>query len=294
VTTVDQPELLANFWTLAGNHRPGGAPQVSTRDLCARIEAAAQAGFSGFGFGYADLMAWSERLGLPRLAKTLRDCGVKCCEFEFVPGWWQPGAEQAKVDSAAAALQRVVDALHAPSSFVKCWPDRSGTKWPTEVYAAGLGRLAEVFERVGARVGLEFVSFSDISTPTRALGVAVGAGPSAGVAIDVWHVVRSAVPFSALAAVPAARIVHVELNDGDLVPAGALPDDARDRRRLCGDGSFDLRRFIASIEKTGYNGQFGVEILSTEQRGRELRDAAKLAYGTANAQFSGLSQREPG
>ena len=285
-TDRHRPDLLANFWTLAGDHRPGGAPQVSCRNLCARIEAAAQAGFTGIGFGYADLVGWTAKIGLQRVARTLRDHRIRRCEFEFVPGWWDTGSESDRAASAASHLCQIIPALGVDSAVVKCVPDRSGMVWPTEVYANGLGRLAQQFSEAGVRLGLEFVPFSDVSTPARALDVVTAAGPGIGIVVDAWHVARGAVPLAELTSLPANRIVHAELCDGDRVQVGDPADDARDRRRLCGEGSFDLPGFVAALRIAGYRGPFGVEIVSVEQRRRTLVEASTLAYRTALAQFA--------
>jgi sugar phosphate isomerase/epimerase len=83
--------------------------------------------------------------------------------------------------------------------------------------------------------------------------------------------------------------VHVELNDADAEPVGSLGDDTVDRRRLCGDGAFDIPGFIAAVRATGYRGLFGVEVISEQQRARTLRDAAAVSYESAARALSGSS-----
>lgn len=59
---------------------------------------------------------------------------------------------------------------------------------------------------------------------------------------------------------PLPYIVGVELNDADAEPVGTLFDDTVNRRRLCGEGAFDLVGIIAALRAAGWDGPWGVEI----------------------------------
>ena len=48
-----------------------------------------------------------------------------------------------------------------------------------------------------------------------------------------------------------------------------------------GEGAFDIPRFLAEIEKTGYDGPIGIEIISRSHRLLPLREAATTAYAAA-------------
>jgi sugar phosphate isomerase/epimerase len=58
------------------------------------------------------------------------------------------------------------------------------------------------------------------------------------------------------------RIIGVELNDADELVIGTLFQDTIHRRRYCGEGSFDLSAMITALRTAGWNGPWGVEILS--------------------------------
>jgi sugar phosphate isomerase/epimerase len=62
---------------------------------------------------------------------------------------------------------------------------------------------------------------------------------------------------------------------------GTLFEDTVDRRRYCGEGSFDLSGFVAALRTAGWTGPWGVEILSTEHRRLDVRQAAERAATTA-------------
>ena len=52
-------------------------------------------------------------------------------------------------------------------------------------------------------------------------------------------------------------------------------------RRLCGEGQFDLSGFVAALGQAGYDGPFGVEILSDALRALPLDEAARRSFDTA-------------
>ena len=108
---------------------------------------------------------------------------------------------------------------------------------------------------------------------------------AAGLIIDVWHTERGGTPPADLAAVPLRYIVGVELNDADAEQVGTLFEDTVKRRRLCGEGSFDLTGIIAALRTAGWRGPWGVEILSDAHRAAPLRESVAAAYDTA-AQFT--------
>lgn len=109
--------------------------------------------------------------------------------------------------------------------------------------------------------------------------------PAGGLIIDVWHTERANTPPADLERVPPHRIVGVELSDADASVVGTLFEDTVHRRRLCGQGSFDLRGLITALRGAGWTGPWGVEILSDAHRRLAPREAAASAYDTAAAQL---------
>jgi sugar phosphate isomerase/epimerase len=77
------------------------------------------------------------------------------------------------------------------------------------------------------------------------------------------------------------HIFGVELNDAAPEVVGSLFEDTVERRNLCGDGSFDLAGLVALLRDKGFDGPWGVEILSTSFRKLPVREALTLAAGTA-------------
>jgi len=286
MSSTAQPDLLATYWTLAGPIRPLAESEVSPWSLAERVEAAAQAGFRGIGLGHEDLMAWEARIGFAGIAKILDEYGIRHCEFEPLYDWWTDGDRREASDAVRGDLLRAVEEIGVASSYIKCTPELQGGVWSKEAYAEAVAELADEAARAGARMGLEILPFSDLRTPEDGLEVMQIAGnANAGLVLDIWHVVRGGVPFETVADIPGEQIVHVEVNDAAAEPVGTLAEDTLDHRRLCGEGAFDVAGFLRAVAATGYDGPYGVEIMSEEQRKRSLEEAARLAHDTTLAQF---------
>jgi sugar phosphate isomerase/epimerase len=284
--TRGKPRLLAAYWTLAGPIRPLAGSEVSPWSLAERVQAAADAGFTGIGFSHDDLMTWRRLIGFDGIAKILGDYEMQHLEFEPLYDWWTHGERRRASDEVRAALLLAIEEIGMPSSHIKCTPDLRGGVWPPEIYAEAFAELATEAAQAGCRVGLETLPFSDLRTPEDGLAILELAGATnAGLILDIWHVVRGDVPFDRVAAIPGDRIVHVELNDASSEPIGTLAEDTLDHRLLPGEGSFDVPGFIGAVAATGYDGIYGVEIFSDAHRRRTLGEAARLAHETAIAQF---------
>ena len=104
--------------------------------------------------------------------------------------------------------------------------------------------------------------------------------------LDIWHVNHGGIDYTEITHIPKQYIISVELNDADKQQVCTMMEDTINRRKLCGQGDFDIPGFIRSILKTGYDGPFGVEILSEQLRMQPLEIAARESFMTAMSQFS--------
>ena len=111
-----------------------------------------------------------------------------------------------------------------------------------------------------------------------------------GLIIDMWHTERGGTPPAELAAVPLRHIVGVELSDADAAQVGTLFEDTANRRRLCGEGSFDLQGCI-SAPRRRLDQALGVEILSEAFRRLPVREAVAAAFHRRGA--TGAGRRWP-
>jgi sugar phosphate isomerase/epimerase len=78
-------------------------------------------------------------------------------------------------------------------------------------------------------------------------------------------------------------IFAVELDDAAPDVVGTLFEDTVDNRLFCGEGCFDLTGLVAVLRDLGFDGPWGVEILSTSYRKLPVADALRLAAETALA-----------
>jgi sugar phosphate isomerase/epimerase len=273
-------ELLATCWTTAGDAAPSREDWRSAVPLRERLEAAAAAGFTGFGVLAVDLAVAEREHGLPGIRAMLADNGLVHLELEGLPDWWGTGPARARSDGLRRFMLTAAEALGA--RHLKVTPDTSGAPWDAGHWASEFAVLAGQAAAAGARLGIEFLPWSNIPTAREALRLVEDADhPAGGIVVDVWHVERAGTPAAELAELPANRLVGVELNDADNEVVGTLFEDTVDRRRYCGEGSFDLAGIITALRATGWAGPWGVEILSTEHRRLDVRQAAAHAAATA-------------
>jgi len=96
---------------------------------------------------------------------------------------------------------------------------------------------------------------------------------------------RGNIPYAEVATIPPAYIKYVELDDAKAELVGTIMEDTQVRRELPGEGAFDIPGFLAHVQQSGYDGLYGVEILSDQQRARPVADAAHLSFEAAMHQF---------
>ncbi len=277
-------DLLVTCWTTAGDAAPLRGDERSPIALRDRVEAAAAAGFRGFGLVYADLMVAERQYGMAGIRSMLEDNGLVHVELELLTNWWTDGLPRQQSDAVRAKLLSAAEALGARD--IKVGPDVADNPWDYDHWVTEFAALAADAQQVGTRVGLEFLPWSNIKTVQDGLKLVQDAGHDAGgLIIDVWHTERAHTPAAELAAVPLRHIVGVELSDADSSAVGTLFEDTVNRRRLCGQGSFDLQALIRALRGAGWTGPWGVEILSEEFRQLPVREAAAAAFTTAAAQL---------
>ena len=278
-------DLLASGWTTAGPVVPFGATLVSPIDIEQRIRLTAAAGFSGFGLAHADLLAIKQTIGYPALRLMLADHGLVHIEVETLGDWFAHDERRAHADQVRHDLLEAAEALSA--RHIKAEGDQVHTDWPLERMVDDFRLLAAQADGVGARIAFEPMPFGNVRTPDEALRlVQLADHPALGICLDLWHVERSAVDIGDLARLPASAIAVVELNDGSAEAVGTMLEDTLHRRRLCGDGAFDTTGFIRAIRATGWDGPWGVEILSDQHRARDVTESIPAVYETTMAAFA--------
>ena len=91
--------------------------------------------------------------------------------------------------------------------------------------------------------------------------------------------------YSEIAKIPARYFKGIELDDADEKIVGTLFEDTRFSRRLCGQGSFDIPRFLREAKAAGFDAPYyGVEIINESFRKQALDVMAKTSFDTAMAE----------
>jgi len=275
-------DLIASYFTLAGQVLPHEPPLVSPVPLTARIDAAAHAGFAGMGFNFDDVAANRDRHGDAALRRMFADAGMCWIELEALIDWFADGERRAVSD---AQRRIALDQARAIGAFqIKIAGDMAGD-WPLDLMAEAFSALCDEAAQDGIRVTIELLPISNLPSIARGLAVVGAAGhPNGGLMFDAWHVRRGHIALADIAALPPGICTGVELDDG---PADPVVDDLYtemiDCRRLPGDGDFDLVGLVAATRAAGYHGPYGVEILSPAQRAMTPLDAARRAFDSSSA-----------
>ena len=276
-------ELLASYWTIAGGAMPHTDHEYSPFDFEDRVEAAARAGFKGMGIWHADLDHILERRSLKEMKQILDDNGMKYLELEFLRDWFVDGERKKQSDIQRRKLLEAAKALNAKHLKVG---DFDSTKTPMPRLIEAFSELCADAYEYGVTIGFELMPFAMIDTLQDALTMVGGAGAkNGGIILDTWHVAKLGIPYEEVARMPRQYLISVELNDGTYEAPWSLFEDTINHRRFCGEGEFQVQRFVECVLKTGYTGPFGIEVLSQELREKPLEELTTRAFSTTVAQF---------
>jgi sugar phosphate isomerase/epimerase len=281
-------DVLGLYWTTSGPVDVHYGREWSHFDLRDRCEQAARVGFSGIGLWHADLAHVLETRTLAEVAAVLEEHGLRHLELEFLWEWFlEPGDERRQAsDELRALLWRAAAAL--PAHHVKVG-NIPGTPCDvgrlTEAYAE---LCADAAEHHDAKVVYEFmppdVNVQDLET---ALAIVDGAdAPNGGLAIDTWHMSKLGIAPDKLRRVPARHLGWVELSDGHYRNMPDPVDETINHRELPGEGEFPIREYVAAVRDAGYEGPWGVEVLSQKLRALPIEEIFDRAAETTRAQLA--------
>jgi len=275
-------EILASCWTTAGDVGPMSDDERSPFALPDRIEEAARAGYTGFGIVHADLVEAERTLGYSTLRRTFEANGIRHVEVEMLTDWYTNGARREASDRKRADLLKAAEDLGA--RHIKIGGDISSHPARWEVFVEEFAALCEQARRSETRVAFEPMPFGNVPDLNTARRLIDEAGhPAGGLILDLWHMARGRVPNSEIAALDVRYLFAVELDDADEQVVGTLLEDTLRRRRLCGQGAQDVTGFIRAVRACGYDGPWGVEILSTEFRKLDLHAQVTSSFTTTAA-----------
>jgi sugar phosphate isomerase/epimerase len=285
---MSSPALVATCWTSAGNVAPLDTPEVSPFTAIERVRAVASTGWAGIGFARGDLQVVRETIGFPALRAEIDAAGLQHVEVELASGWWRE--DDLSWRTTWELLVEAARELRA--SFIKV-----GTEFGSPVdditrFVEPLRRIADEASANGTRVAIEPLPFALIGSIPQGADLIRAAGhKAAGLVVDFWHVFRADTTLAELVACLDQNIVlGVELSDAQPEAIGTLFEDTRDRRTLIGHGAQDVVGFIRAMREVGFDGPWGVEILSIEHRQRPLMEALTVARDSTLDAFKKADQ----
>jgi len=276
--TGGKADLLASYWTLAGPVELHTGREWSLFDVVDRVTAAANAGFRGLGLWHADLLHILEKRGLHELRTILDDGGMVHIELEFLWDWFlDPGTDdRRRSDQRRRTLLDAAGVLGARHVKVGNF---AGRQVPVGLLTERFAELCAEAAEHGTSVAYEFM-YRDATAGSleAALSVVRGAGAAnGGLALDLWHVVDLDVSTASVRELPAGTVVAAEVSDGARSPGSGARRTMRDRR-LPGDGDFDIGGFVAAVRAAGFQGPWGVELLSAAIGDVGPAELARRAY----------------
>lgn len=214
------------------------------------------------------------------VAAVLDAYGLSCTDVGVLRIGAGPVAPQAE------ALARLASATGAPTCIGALYTGSPAERLP-EVRTG-----AEILDRAGVRLALEFAAYSGLRTLAQAVELCSAVGwERCGVLLDTWHFFRGGAPWELLGSLAAGQIALVHVNDAP----GSLDDDAvaasRSHRVPPGQGTFDTAAFWSWLEAVGYDGVVSVEVLSAALRERPPAEGARTLFDSLSALRPGPTAR---
>jgi len=282
-------DLLASYWTLAGDVDPaGGGPEYSPFDFRDRVEAISRVGFRGMGIWHTDLYHTLESRSLAEMKQILDDNGIVHLELEFLFDWFHPvGSERkAQSDAEKAKLLGAAEALGAIHLKVG---DFFNQEFEMDQLAGGFAALCKDAADVGTNILFEVMPFAMVDNLADSITMCeLADADNGGLMIDTWHIIKMRTQYEELAKTQQRFLLGVELNDGYIdTPEGMdLQTETTQWRAFPGEGEFDMPGFMDAIAATGFDGPYGVEVIRLENRSRSVDELAEIAWRTAMTQFA--------
>ena len=233
------------------------------------------------------MMTWPARrstLGFPALRKLIDDAGFSYVEVELLSNWWDESLSHQWRPHFDLLLE-AAETLGA--RFIKVGTAPGEALDDLDFLVEPLRRLTAEADLRGTRIALEPMAFATVGPlPAAAELIRKVDMPGCGLVVDYWHVFRAGTTLDELSTcLDANQIFGVELNDADADVRGTLFEDTRDNRRQCGQGDQDVIGFIRTMKSIGFDGPWGVEILSEDHRALPVLEALRETQARTLACF---------
>jgi sugar phosphate isomerase/epimerase len=276
---------LANaYWTSAGPVDVHTGREWSQYDFADRCAEAAKVGFAGLGLWHADIEHQMEGgRSLREMKRMLEDNGLRLYELEFLMDWFVDDDDRPNADRIRKLLFEAAGELgahHIKAGNIPGKPCEMGRL--KEAYAK---LVADAAQHTSAKVLYEFMPFDvNVNSVDTALEVIDGLDHT-GVVIDTWHMAKLDIKPDDLRRFGADKLGWIELSDGQYEWMEDRIDEVVNRRKLPGEGEFDIRGYVQVALDIGYSEPWGVEVLSEDLRALPFDEMYRRAYESAAAQF---------
>jgi sugar phosphate isomerase/epimerase len=293
---MGRDDLIALYWTTSGPVEVHSGREWSLFDLRDRCEQAARVGFRGIGLWHADLEHVLESRTLREVRTLFDEFGLDQLELEFLGDWFlDPSDERRKTADERRALLFGA-AAELPAHHIKVG-NIMGTECELPRIVEAFGELcADAARHTDAKIVYEFMPYDvQVNDVDTALEVVEGAdAPNGALAFDTWHLGKLRLEPEELRRIPCRFVGWVELCDGPYEYAEDRLDEVINRRRLPGEGEFPVAEYVAAFRELGYDGPWGVEVLSEELRNLPIEQIFDRAYETTSAQLAVSRERSLG
>lgn len=263
-TTEHRPD------TRAAGSRPGRGMvlwmgTVGPSTFAERLSAAAAAGYAAMS-----VLPLEVRGDAAELRRRAADAGVRLRAADPLAGWlpdWSPtvhtGAERERFLRPLAALgvDRVLETAAALGCADVSVIEPYGRTVPLDLGVEAFARVCDRAAGHGMSARLEAMPFSGVPDVGAAWDIVQLAGrPNGGLVVDTWHLFRGGFRPGLLEELPVDRLT-LQLCDAGPVRAADPWDEAR-HRLLPGDGVLDLASVTATLQRRGFAGPVGPEVVS--------------------------------
>lgn len=280
--TDTDTDLIASYWLHAGETEPFVGRDHSLWDFQERVEVLAETGFDGVGIYHADLVYLLDEDGysLERIRDVLAENDMEYVELEFMTQWMLDEDAERRVEEEPV-LERMLEAADVLDARHLKVANSWGYELTTDELRTAFEELCDRARGVGVDVGYELLAADPVVETIDDAVEVTETSSNGGLFLDNWHLVKMGVTNDEISALSADDIVAVEFEDGIVDADMEFFEETVNHRKLPGEGEFDVEGFIAAAKAAGFDGPWGMEILSAEYRDMPMESAYATAYEAA-------------
>ena len=244
--------------------------------IASRIEAARACGYARVSLSALDVFR-AEESGVPArdVGRMFADNGLDIV-MDPIMNWYDgeaPAGSRFARFTCDEALRMCSDVGAVSATAI----GQGSSELPVERIAESFAVLCDRASDIGMDIHLEFTALHAINSLRMAWDIVRLADRSnGGIVFDTWHFFRTDPDFALLETIPGERIMCVQVDDGAAEVVGTMRDDTLNRL-LPGDGTFDLVRAIACLDRIGGLTWVGPEVISPTLAAMDPVAAARLA-----------------